>query len=298
MHYDAYQASSHCTPDGDRREPRPPASTTRPHPAQYRHWKLSFEGPVATLAADFDENAGLRPGYKLKLNSYDLGVDIELQRRHQPHPLRAPRSAHRGRHQREGQGVLLGRQHLHARRQQPCLEGELLQVHQRDAQRPRGLVAAQRPEVPGRRQRRLRRRRLRAGAGLRRDHPGRRPQQRRQPARGAAARRAARHRRPDARHRQAPRAPRPGRHLLHHHRRRARPEGQGLAAGRRHRQAGAVRGQGAGARAAAGGAERPPGRRPGRGADAARSARSRPTRCATRTSRWRSTARSAPRPSR
>ncbi len=48
------------------------------HPAQYRHWKLKFEGPVATLVADFDENGGLRPGYKLKLNSYDLGVDIEL----------------------------------------------------------------------------------------------------------------------------------------------------------------------------------------------------------------------------
>jgi benzoyl-CoA-dihydrodiol lyase len=48
------------------------------HPSQYRHWKLRFEGPVATLQADFDENAGLRPGYKLKLNSYDLGVDIEL----------------------------------------------------------------------------------------------------------------------------------------------------------------------------------------------------------------------------
>ena len=48
------------------------------NPSQYKHWKLSFDGPVATLAADFDENAGLRPGYKLKLNSYDLGVDIEL----------------------------------------------------------------------------------------------------------------------------------------------------------------------------------------------------------------------------
>ena len=47
-------------------------------PSQYRHWKLEFDGPVATLKADFDENAGLRPGYKLKLNSYDLGVDIEL----------------------------------------------------------------------------------------------------------------------------------------------------------------------------------------------------------------------------
>ena len=48
------------------------------HPSQYRHWKLKFEGAVATLAADFNEDAGLRPGYKLKLNSYDLGVDIEL----------------------------------------------------------------------------------------------------------------------------------------------------------------------------------------------------------------------------
>ena len=47
-------------------------------PSNYRHWKLRCEGPVATLAADIDENAGLRPGYKLKLNSYDLGVDIEL----------------------------------------------------------------------------------------------------------------------------------------------------------------------------------------------------------------------------
>jgi benzoyl-CoA-dihydrodiol lyase len=47
-------------------------------PDRYKHWKLKFEGPVATLLADFDENAGLRPGYKLKLNSYDLGVDIEL----------------------------------------------------------------------------------------------------------------------------------------------------------------------------------------------------------------------------
>ena len=47
-------------------------------PSRYQHWKLTFEGPVATLAADFAENGGIRPGYKLKLNSYDLGVDIEL----------------------------------------------------------------------------------------------------------------------------------------------------------------------------------------------------------------------------
>jgi benzoyl-CoA-dihydrodiol lyase len=48
------------------------------HPSQYRHWALKVEGPIATLLADFDETAGLRPGYTLKLNSYDLGVDIEL----------------------------------------------------------------------------------------------------------------------------------------------------------------------------------------------------------------------------
>ncbi len=47
-------------------------------PSQYKHWSLKFDGPVATLGADFDEDGGLRPGYKLKLNSYDLGVDIEL----------------------------------------------------------------------------------------------------------------------------------------------------------------------------------------------------------------------------
>jgi benzoyl-CoA-dihydrodiol lyase len=47
-------------------------------PPHYRHWKLSFEGPVAVLAMDVQEDGGIRPGYKLKLNSYDLGVDIEL----------------------------------------------------------------------------------------------------------------------------------------------------------------------------------------------------------------------------
>src|SRR5881296_2785782 len=47
-------------------------------PTQYKHWSMSFDGPVATLAMNVAEDAGLRPGYKLKLNSYDLGVDIEL----------------------------------------------------------------------------------------------------------------------------------------------------------------------------------------------------------------------------
>jgi benzoyl-CoA-dihydrodiol lyase len=50
----------------------------RTEPPAYRHWRLSFAGPVATLTMDVDEQGGLVPGYELKLNSYDLGVDIEL----------------------------------------------------------------------------------------------------------------------------------------------------------------------------------------------------------------------------
>ena len=50
----------------------------RTEPSAYRHWRLNFAGPVATLAMDVDETGGLAPGYELKLNSYDLGVDIEL----------------------------------------------------------------------------------------------------------------------------------------------------------------------------------------------------------------------------
>ncbi len=47
-------------------------------PGRYRHWRLSCEGPIATLTLDVAEEGGLDPGYRLKLNSYDLGVDIEL----------------------------------------------------------------------------------------------------------------------------------------------------------------------------------------------------------------------------
>src|SRR5687767_5392195 len=61
-----------------------PAVSASPHvdfertPGSYRHWKLAFDGPVATLSMDVQEDGGLRPDYRLKLNSYDLGVDIEL----------------------------------------------------------------------------------------------------------------------------------------------------------------------------------------------------------------------------
>ena len=280
---------------------RPPRSSPRvdyrTDPTQYRHWKLAVEGAVARLSLDIAEDGGIRPGYKLKLNSYDLGVDIELHDALNRVRFEHPASALGHRHQRQGPHLLLGRQHLHAGRLQPRLEGELLQVHQRDAQRHRRLVAAFGPQVPRGRQRRLRRRRLRAGAGLRRDRAGRRPLVVGVAARSAAARRAARHRRPDPRHRQAPCAPRPRRHLLHQRRRRARPARGRVAPGRRRRQAGAVRRRRAGARRQAGRRQRPPGRRQGRAARRASSAKRAPTACATSTSRSRSTARAAPPPS-
>ena len=47
-------------------------------PSQYKHWSVKYEGEIATLQLNINEDGGIRPGYKLKLNSYDLGVDIEL----------------------------------------------------------------------------------------------------------------------------------------------------------------------------------------------------------------------------
>src|SRR5712671_6360410 len=59
-------------------DPAVPPVSFETHPSRYRHWRLAVAGAVATLTLDVDEEAGIRPGYRLKLNSYDLGVDIEL----------------------------------------------------------------------------------------------------------------------------------------------------------------------------------------------------------------------------
>ena len=111
-------------------------------PARYRHWTLGVDGRVATLTLDVDEQGGLVPGYQLKLNSYDLGVDIELhdalQRIRFEHPEVGAVVITCGKERMFCAGAniyMLGSV-------EPCLEGELLQVHQRDAQRHRGLLAA------------------------------------------------------------------------------------------------------------------------------------------------------------
>lgn len=65
-------------PLADQAETQNPIVDYQTHPDRYKHYKVSYDGPVATLAININEDAGIRPGYKLKLNSYDLGVDIEL----------------------------------------------------------------------------------------------------------------------------------------------------------------------------------------------------------------------------
>jgi benzoyl-CoA-dihydrodiol lyase len=62
----------------DPQVPPVPVVSFDTEPSRYRHWRLAVTGQVATLTMDIDEDGGLVPGYKLKLNSYDLGVDIEL----------------------------------------------------------------------------------------------------------------------------------------------------------------------------------------------------------------------------
>jgi benzoyl-CoA-dihydrodiol lyase len=62
----------------DENPPDAPRVDFQVHPSRYRHWRLATDEPVATLTMDVDEQGGLVPGYELKLNSYDLGVDIEL----------------------------------------------------------------------------------------------------------------------------------------------------------------------------------------------------------------------------
>ena len=103
-------------------------------PARYRHWKLKFDGDVAELIMDVDENAGLFEGYQLKLNSYDLGVDIELsdavQRLRFEHPEVKVVVLRSGKDRVFCAGanirMLAG--------STPRPQGQLLQVHQRDAQ--------------------------------------------------------------------------------------------------------------------------------------------------------------------
>ena len=181
---------------------------------------------------DVNEDGGLRPGYKLKLNSYDLGVDIELadavQRLRFEHPevgavvIRSLRD----RIFCSGANINMLGLSSHDHKVNFCKFTNETRLAIEDASEHSG------PELHLLDQRHRRRRRLRAGAGLRADPAGRRRIERGVAARAAIARRAARHRRPDAPGRQAPGAARPRRLLLHHRRGCARQAGARLAPGR------------------------------------------------------------------
>ena len=201
--------------------------------------------------------AGLRPGYELKFNSYDLGVDIELadavQRLRFEHP--------------EVGAVIItslkervfcaGANIRMLSQSGARLEGELLQVHERDAQRDGRGERVVRSALPHRRERTLCRRRLRARPGDRLDRHGRRREHGRVPSGGPAPGRASRHRRTHAPDRQAPRPAGPGGRVLHARGGHQGPAGAGVGAGRRGRPALQARRRRPRARGSAGRAERP-----------------------------------------
>ena len=124
-----------------------PPIDVRTDPGRYRHWRLAFDGALATLTMDVDPAGGLFEGTELKLNSYDLGVDIELadavQRLRFEHPEVRVRRAHVG----QGERVLRRRQYKDARQGLARAQGQFLQVHQRDAPRDGGRLGVFRPDA-------------------------------------------------------------------------------------------------------------------------------------------------------
>ena len=86
-------------------------SPSTPHPDRYRHWRLAVDGRVATLTLAVDANGGIVPGYELKMNSYDLGVDIELYDAVQRLRFEHPEVRRRRDHRRPGADVLRRREH-------------------------------------------------------------------------------------------------------------------------------------------------------------------------------------------
>ncbi len=132
----------------------------RTDPSRYRHWRLACDGAVATLTLDVDPAGGLYPGTELKLNSYDLGVDIELadavQRLRFEHPEVRAVVIRSGKDNVFCAGANIGAlAKIDTRRQ-----GQFLQVHQRDAAGDRGRLGELRPALPRRGERGRGRRRL------------------------------------------------------------------------------------------------------------------------------------------
>ena len=217
-----------------RRRPRPPCARRVPRrPVGLPALAVALDGAVATVRMDVDEAGGLVPGYELKLNSYDLGVDIELydivQRLRFEHPeVRAVvMTSGKDKIFCAGANIRMLAASPHHWKVNFCKFTNETRNGIEDATREL------RPDLDRGAERHGVRRRVRAGAGLRAHPARRRPLVVGVAARAAAARRAAGHRRPDPRRRQAARAPRPRRLLRHQGRGPRRAQGRAVAAGGR-----------------------------------------------------------------
>ena len=194
----------------------PPASTTAPTPRSYRHWKLQLRGrrsprwrwtsPRTAASAPATSSSSTAT---TSASTSSCTTRCNRIRFEHPEVRSVIVTSAKDRVFCSGANIFMLGLSSHAWKVNFCKFTNETRNGIEDSSPPLG------PQVRRRGQRRLRRRRLRAGAGLRRDRAGRRPLVVGVAARGAAARRAARHRRADARHRQAPGAPRPRRHLLH-----------------------------------------------------------------------------------
>ena len=204
----------------------------RTEPARYRHWRIELDGEIAYLIMDVDQAGGLGD-YELKLNSYDLGVDIELndavQRLRFEHPEVRAVVIKSGKDNVFCAGAnirMLGKS-THQQKVNFCKFTNETRLVDRGCQRQFQA------DLHLRHQRQRRRRWLRAGARRRSHHAGGRPPLCGGAAGDAAARGVAGHRRADPRHRQAQGAPRPRRHVLLDRRGHPWRQGRRLAAGRR-----------------------------------------------------------------
>ena len=238
-------------PTGDATSaPALPHVEFRTQPDRYRHWRLAIDGDDrhARSWTSTSTAASARATSSSSTRTTSASTSSSPTRSSacaSSIPRCRPWSSTSG-----NDGVLLGREHLHARRRRARVQGELLQVHQRDAPVSRTRRAS--PARPASR----RVNGTASGGGYElalacdADHARRRRLVRGLASRGAAARRAAGHRRAHAARRQAQGAPRPGRRVLDHGRGRARPTRAGVGPGRRGRAAGAVGRRGARARRA------------------------------------------------
>ena len=266
-------------------------------PSAYRHWELSVDAPVATLTLRVTPDAGLRDDYELKLNSYDLSVDIELhdivQRLRFEHPEVHAVVVTGGIDKVFCAGaniqMLAGSTHAH--------KVNFCKFTNETRELDRGCDGALRSGLDRCRQRHCGGRWVRAGAGVRRDRADRRPGLDGLAPRGAAAGSAARYRRTDPRRGQALRPARPRRRLRHARRRVEGSAGARVGTRRRHRRSRTVRRGRARARVRRGRAPRTGRPTPEGWCWLPWTQRSRPTPGTTRSWTWRSIDRSAPRTS-